>query len=123
MSATETLVHLRALLADDCDASRRAFYNAAKTLALVAVLVDEFPTLVPPCTEVGGESATIDAVGDRPGDVCSSCPFCGELIALNDREQRVSHVEPICGRFDSDVRKQPSYVAAVEWIKARQVSA
>lgn len=117
LSAIETILALRTLLEGDCDASRRSFYNASSTLAAMARLVDEFPTLVPPCTALEA------LVGDSPGDVRSSCPFCGELVAHNPGEQRVSHVEPICETFDREIRKQPNFTAAVEWLNARTVSA
>jgi len=117
LSAIETILALRTLLEGDCDASRRSFYNASSTLAEMARLVDAFPTLVPPCTPTGV------LLVDQPGDVLSACPFCGEPIAINDGLQRVSHELPICKNFDSEVRKHPTYMAAVEWLKARAVSA
>lgn len=115
-TTTQTIVQIRKLLEDDCDESRRSFYNARATLAAIARLVDELPTLVPPCTAKG--VLLVD-----PGDVISSCPFCGEPIATNDGLQRVSHELPICERFDSGLHTQPTYMAAIEWLKARTVSA
>ena len=45
-TAEELIAHLRKLLAEDQDASRRAWYNPQRTLFDIAEALDAFPELV-----------------------------------------------------------------------------
>lgn len=117
LNAFEVVAQIGKLLAENCDESRRRFYNSTALLDAIAELIDAAPTAVPPCTDRG-----VLLVG-RPGDEVAPCPWCGEPVAFNDGVQRVSHELPVCETFHTEMGKQPNYMAAVEMLKSRTVSA